>query len=52
MYKIVRGTRRYNSKTFTSYQEAKKYVRRLVTRLMGQYFDDYTWAGFKVVRID
>jgi len=55
-YKIMRevcgGVKRYNTKSFASYQEAKKYVRRLVTRLHGSYSDTYSQYGFKVMPID
>jgi hypothetical protein len=51
MFKILKNNRRFNSKTFQSYEEARKYVRRLVTKLHGMYFDDYTWAGFQVKKI-
>ena len=51
MYKIVLDKRRYNNKTFPTYEEARKYVRRLVTKLVGEYRDDYSWFGFKVVRL-
>ena len=57
MYKIMKlycgqKLKRYNTKTFESCQEAKKYVRRLVTQLYGKYYDDYSQFGFKVVRLD
>ena len=48
MYKILRYTRRYNSKSFTSYEDARKYVRRLVTKITGTYHDDYTQFGFTI----
>lgn len=40
--------KRYNSKSFTSYEDARKYVRRLVTRLTGVYKDSYTTVGFTI----
>ncbi len=43
--------KRYNSLTFASYEEARKYARRLVTKLAGGYKDGYS-DMFKVVRID
>ena len=52
MREVCGGVKRYNTKTFANYQEAKKYVRRLVTRLTGNYSDTYREYGFKVVRID
>ena len=51
MYKILRDGKRYNTKKFCSYEDARKYVRRLVTKIAGMYFDDYTKFGFKVVKI-
>jgi len=56
MYKIMLevcgGFKRYNTKSFATYQEAKKYVRRLVTKLHGKYSDTYSQYGFKVMPID
>ena len=43
--------KRYNSLTFASYQEAKKYVRRLVTRLHGSYSDTYSQYGFTIQKV-
>ena len=51
MYKIMRDNRRYNTMKFASYEAARKYVRRLVTKLFGSYKDAYTQFGFKVVPI-
>lgn len=48
-YKILLNNRRYNNKSFSSYEEARRYVRRLVTKLIGKYHDAYTEFGFKVV---
>ena len=52
-YKIMHlwGYKRYNTKSFSSYQEAKKYVRRLVTKLFGKYSDTYSQYGFTIVRL-
>ena len=49
MYKILRNGKRYNNKKFCSYEDARKYVRRVVTRLFG-YHDDYTGFGFKIAK--
>ncbi len=43
--------KRYNSLTFASYEEARKYVRKLVTRLYGNYSDAYTKYGFTISKI-
>ena len=54
-YKIMlefhNGLRRYNTKSFSSYQEAKKYVRRLVTKLYGTYSDTYSEYGFTIQKV-
>lgn len=51
-YKIMREYcggkwKRYNTKVYQSYEEARKAVRRIVTKLHG-YKDSYTKYGFKV----
>lgn len=50
MYKIVFNNRRYNTKTFSSYEHARKHVRKLITKLIGKYHDAYTEFGFTVVK--
>lgn len=50
MYKILRFGRRYNTKSFLTYEDARKYVRRKVTELTGRYFDSYSSLGFKISR--
>ncbi len=60
MYKLMRKycgsaaqaykLKRYNSLTFASYEEARKYARRLVTKLAGGYKDGYS-DMFKIVRV-
>lgn len=45
---IKRNNKRYNSKKFSSYEDARKYVRRLVTKLEGTYQDGYTFLGFTI----
>ncbi len=42
--------KRYNSLTFASYEEARKYARRLVTKLAGGYKDGYS-DMFKIVKV-
>jgi hypothetical protein len=55
MYKIMLEVcgklKRYNSKSFSDYQAAKKYVRRLVTRLHGSYSDTYSQYGFTIQKV-
>lgn len=48
MYKILLNGRRYNNKNFPSYEDARKYVRRKVTELVGFYNDDYSFIGFSI----
>ncbi len=50
-FKILRNGKRYNNKVFNTYEEARKYVRRLVTKLAGRYIDGYTQQGFQVVKV-
>jgi hypothetical protein len=55
MYKIMRkvcgGIKRYNTKSFATYQEAKKYLRRLGTKLYGHYSDTYSQYGFTIQKV-
>ena len=51
-YKIMREycggkLKRYNTKVYASYEEARKAIRRIVTKLYG-YKDSYTQYGFRV----
>ena len=39
------------SQVFPTYEEARKAVRRLVTKLNGKYADSYSSFGFKVERV-
>lgn len=48
MYKIYRDDKRYNNKVFTSYEEARKYVRRKITQLIGCYVDSISYEGFSI----
>ena len=48
MYKLYKDDKRYNNKVFDSYEEGRKYVRRLVTKLLGNYYDDFSWTGFSI----
>lgn len=47
-YIIKRNNRRYNTKTFNSYEEARKYVRKLVTKIAGRYNDAISSFGFSI----
>lgn len=49
MYIIRRNNKRYNNKTFLTYEEARKYVRRTITKLVGGYVDSFTPLGFNIV---
>jgi HEPN domain-containing protein len=48
VYIIALDNKRYNSKKFDSYEAARKYLRRLVTRLTGKYNDAYSLLGFTI----
>ena len=48
MFVIKRNNKRYNNKKFESFEAARKYVRRTVTKVVGRYHDDYTQFGFKI----
>jgi len=49
-YKIMRFGRRFNTKKFATYEDARKHVRRVVTKLVGKYNDDYTAFGFSITK--
>jgi hypothetical protein len=51
MYKILFQGKRFNSKKFCSYEDARQYVRRKVTQLFGGYNDGYTHLGFQIKAI-
>ena len=48
MWIIKLGNKRYNSKSYGSYEEARKYVRKLITTRFGKYQDSYSEVGFKI----
>lgn len=48
MYIIKRFGKRYNNKKFGSFEDARKYVRRTVTKISGEYHDSYTFFGFTI----
>lgn len=48
MYFIKLGNKRFNSKKFDSYEEARKYVRRVITKRFGKYRDDIGEVGFSI----
>lgn len=50
MYKILRRGKRYNNKTFQTYEEARKYVRRKITELYLRYVDDIGYGGFSITK--
>lgn len=49
MYIIKLGNKRYNSKTFVSYDQARNYARKLITKRAGRYYDNIGDFGFAVV---
>lgn len=48
VYFIKQDNKRYNSKKFESYEEARKYVRRLITKKFGKYLDNIGDLGFSI----
>ena len=48
MFFIKLGNKRFNSKSFPSYEAARKYVRRLITKRFGRYSDRIGEAGFSI----
>ena len=48
MYFIKLGNKRFNSKKFESYEEARKYVRKLITKRFGRYQDNIGEVGFSI----
>jgi hypothetical protein len=48
VYIIKLGNKRFNNKTFASYEAARKYVRKAITKRFGRYQDDITSAGFSI----
>lgn len=49
VYIIRLGNKRFNSKTFASYDAARNYVRKLITKRAGGYRDNIGDFGFAVV---
>lgn len=48
VYFIKLGNKRFNSKNFDSYENARKYVRKLITKRFGKYQDNIGEAGFSI----
>ncbi len=48
MYIIRFMNKRYNNKVFSSYEEARKYLRRKITELNGAYQDSFGALGFSI----
>jgi hypothetical protein len=48
VYYIKLGNKRFNSKSFESYEQARKYVRRIITKRFGAYRDDIGEVGFSI----
>lgn len=48
MYFIRLGAKRFNSKNFPSYEAARKYVRKIITKRFGRYQDDIGSVGFSI----
>lgn len=49
VYIIKLGNKRFNNKTFASYEEARKYVRKQITKRFGGYQDSIGAVGFSIV---
>jgi hypothetical protein len=50
MYKIYRRGKRFNNKQFASYEDARKYVRRWITKELGVYFDNISSMSFSITK--
>ncbi len=50
MYKIYFDGKRFNKKLFTSYEEARQYVRRKITATWGKYSDVISSFGFTIAK--
>lgn len=48
VYFIKLGNKRFNSKNFDSYESARKYVRKLITKRFGRYQDNIGAVGFSI----
>jgi hypothetical protein len=48
MYFIRLAGKRFNSKKFSSYEDARKYVRKLITKRFGRYQDSIGAVGFSI----
>lgn len=48
MYFIKLGNKRFNTKNFDSYEDARKYVRKLITKRFGSYQDQIGNVGFSI----
>lgn len=48
MFYIKLGNTRFNSKKFDTYESARKYVRRLITKRFGKYQDNIGDVGFSI----
>lgn len=49
MYIIKLGNKRFNNKSFGSYESARKYVRKAITARFGKYQDNIGDVGFAIV---
>lgn len=48
VYFIKLGNKRFNTKNFDSYEAARKYVRKLITKRFGKYQDNIGAVGFSI----
>ena len=47
-YVIRLGGKRFNNKTFATYDSARNYVRKLITKRFGRYQDNIGSVGFSI----
>ena len=48
-YIIKLDGKRFNNKLFNTFEDARKYVRKVITKRVGRYFDSYSQFGFSIV---
>jgi hypothetical protein len=48
VYIIKLGSKRFNSKKFDSYDAARNYTRKLITKRTGKYYDNIGDFGFTI----
>lgn len=52
MYKIIKYNRRFNSKSFSTYEEARRYIRKWIRNNLGLTGNPpIKWFGFSVQKV-